>query len=96
MHFLLLRRILRRPSPLYADAFQLPKRTEIDVALVLGSAVFGIGWGLSGVCPGPGVVDAASGSAYAIVFTAAVILGFFVERWTQRPSATFSTTTSPS
>jgi uncharacterized protein len=75
VHFVLLRRVLRRGRPLFAGVFQTPKSTVIDGRLVLGAAVFGVGWGLGGVCPGPGIVDAASGSLYALVFTAAMALG---------------------
>ncbi len=75
VHFVLLRRILRRPKPLFADTFEAPRRSGVDLRLVAGAAVFGVGWGLGGVCPGPGIVDAASGSLYAVVFTAAMALG---------------------
>ncbi len=80
VHFVLLRRILRRPRPLFERTFEAPPRTGIDGRLVLGAALFGVGWGLGGVCPGPGIVDAASGSAYALVFTAAMALGAFAWR----------------
>jgi uncharacterized membrane protein YedE/YeeE len=92
VHLVLLRRILRRPRPIYSPTFQLPKRSDIDVPLVLGSAVFGVGWGLSGVCPGPALVDAASGSSYAIVFTVAMALGVLVDRWTRRGAHSSSPT----
>jgi uncharacterized membrane protein YedE/YeeE len=75
VHFVLLGRILRLPRPLFESTFQVPRRTDVDAPLVLGAAVFGIGWGLGGVCPGPGIVDAASGSAYALVFTLAMTVG---------------------
>jgi uncharacterized membrane protein YedE/YeeE len=75
VHFVLLRRILRRARPLFARSFELPRRTAVDARLILGAAIFGVGWGLGGVCPGPGIVDAASGSAYALVFTAAMAIG---------------------
>jgi uncharacterized protein len=80
VHAVLLRPIFRRRRPLFAGSFQLPTRTDIDAPLVLGAAVFGVGWGLGGVCPGPGLVDAASGSAYAVVFTAAMAVGALAER----------------
>jgi uncharacterized membrane protein YedE/YeeE len=75
VHFVLLRLILRRPRPIFASAFDLPRRTRVDVPLVIGAALFGVGWGLGGVCPGPGIVDAASGSAYALVFMVTMALG---------------------
>jgi uncharacterized membrane protein YedE/YeeE len=82
VHGVLLRLVLRRPRPLFASTFQLPERTAIDGRLLLGSALFGVGWGLGGVCPGPGIVDAAAGSGYALVFTVAMALGAIVERRT--------------
>ncbi len=81
VHALLLRRILRLPRPLFEDRFQAPPRTGIDGRLVLGAAVFGVGWGLGGVCPGPGIVDAASGSLYAVVFTVAMAVGAVGAAW---------------
>jgi uncharacterized protein len=80
VHFLLLRRIFRLPRPLFDGAFHLPPAARVDAPLVLGAAVFGIGWGLGGFCPGPGIVDAASGSAYALVFTLAMAVGAFALR----------------
>jgi uncharacterized membrane protein YedE/YeeE len=80
VHFVLLRRVLRRGRPLFAATFHLPRRDEIDGRLVLGAAVFGVGWGLGGVCPGPGIVDAAAGSAYALVFTACMAVGALAVR----------------
>jgi len=79
VHFVLLRRILRRPHPLFESSFQTPKRTGIDGRLLVGAAVFGVGWGLGGVCPGPGLVDAASGSLYALVFTITMAAGVVAE-----------------
>lgn len=80
VHFLALRWILARPGPLFGGEFQRPKRSAIDAPLIVGAALFGVGWGLGGVCPGPGIVDAASGSGYAIVFTLAMVLGIVVEQ----------------
>jgi hypothetical protein len=80
VHFLLLRRIFTRPRPVLEARFERPLRTEIDAPLVVGAAVFGVGWGLGGVCPGPGIVDAASGSGYAIVFMIAMTLGIVAEQ----------------
>jgi uncharacterized membrane protein YedE/YeeE len=55
--------ILRRSDPWFDLRFHVPTRRDIDVQLVLGAALFGIGWGLGGLCPGPGIVAAASGNA---------------------------------
>ena len=80
VHFVLLRGILRRSKPVFAQTFQAPPRRSVDGALVGGAAVFGVGWGLGGVCPGPGLVDAAAGSAYAIVFVSTMLLGSLAGR----------------
>jgi uncharacterized protein len=80
VHFVLLRPILRLRKPLFDRAFQLPTRTGVDGRLILGAAVFGVGWGLGGVCPGPGIVSSASGSGYALAFTGAMALGMLAGR----------------
>jgi uncharacterized membrane protein YedE/YeeE len=75
VHAVLLRAVLRRPRPIFAAAFERPPARGVDTPLLAGAAVFGVGWGLGGVCPGPGIVDAASGSAYALVFTVTMACG---------------------
>ncbi|MEZ4310333.1 MAG: DUF6691 family protein [Polyangiaceae bacterium] len=87
VHFVLFRLILRLRNPLFASAFQIPKRTDLDPRLIGGAALFGIGWGLGGVCPGPGITLAASGSAYAMVFVIAMSLGVLAERRLLRKKA---------
>lgn len=68
-------------SPLFDSMFHRPGKTRIDAPLVIGSAVFGIGWGLSGYCPGPGIATLATGSTEALVFVAAMIAGSFACRF---------------
>lgn len=75
VHAVLFRFILRRPSPIWAMSFGIPTRTEIDARLVVGSALFGVGWALGGYCPGPGLVSLASGSSNAVVFVLALTVG---------------------
>ena len=52
--------ILKRAKPITFDTFSLPTKTKINAPLVIGSSIFGIGWGLGGVCPGPGIVSLGS------------------------------------
>ncbi len=66
----------RREKPLVADRFQWPTRTDIDGRLVLGAAVFGIGWGLGGFCPGPGIAAISLGWHEPLVFTLSMVAGF--------------------
>lgn len=68
VHALLQRWILKRPRPLLAERFQLPSRRDLDLRLIGGSALFGVGWALGGFCPGPGLVAGASGGPAALVF----------------------------
>ncbi|WP_279357604.1 YeeE/YedE family protein [Methylobacterium indicum] len=65
----------RLRGPFLADAFDWPTRTRIDRPLVLGAALFGIGWGLSGFCPGPAVAALSTGLRPVIVFVAAMLVG---------------------
>jgi uncharacterized membrane protein YedE/YeeE len=56
-------------------AMQLPTSRDIDGRLVIGSVVFGIGWGVAGFCPGPGLVALGMGEAKALVFVLAMLVG---------------------
>jgi len=74
------RRIRRGPAPRFADRLHLPTRRYIDVPLVAGAALFGVGWGLGGLCPGPALVAAAAGSTTGLAFVAAMLVGMLVQR----------------
>jgi len=67
--------VRRRHRSLLGEAVTLPDRTCIDAQLLSGSAIFGVGWGLAGVCPGPGIVLLASREPLAWLFVAAVCAG---------------------
>ena len=79
VHLVAHRIITRRSSPLFDRRFHLPTRRDLDARLVLGAAIFGIGWALAGFCPGPGLVSAASGTVAALVFVAAMTVGIKIE-----------------
>jgi uncharacterized protein len=70
--------IRRRARPWFDLQFHLPVRADIDAPLVIGAAVFGIGWGLGGLCPGPGIVAAAGGSLSALGFVLAMLAGMYL------------------
>lgn len=76
----LLRIIRRRPAPLVADRFHWPTASAIDARLIGGAALFGVGWGLSGYCPGPALISLVGGGSGAIVFVIAMIVGIAVVR----------------
>lgn len=73
------RAIRRRASPWFDVRLHLPTSTDIDRPLVLGSAVFGVGWGLGGLCPGPSLVSAAAGNGAAVAFVAAMLAGMLLQ-----------------
>jgi hypothetical protein len=67
--------ILRRRQPLLARQFVLPTKSRPDAPLIIGAALFGIGWGLGGLCPGPALAGLVSGSPAVLLFVAAMIAG---------------------
>jgi uncharacterized membrane protein YedE/YeeE len=78
-------RIVLKGKPLWAPKFQLPTATAIDTPLVSGAAIFGVGWGLAGYCPGPAIVSLASGRSEVIVFVIAMLAGMILVRWLRMP-----------
>jgi hypothetical protein len=80
VHAVLARRILRRGEPLLAPTFALPTRRDIDAQLLVGAAIFGVGWGLAGLCPGPAVTILASGTIAAVAFVLAMLVGMCAAR----------------
>ena len=65
----------RRSTTFFGGVLQMPTSRDIDKRLVVGSLIFGAGWGLAGFCPGPGIVSMASGELKAAVFVAAMVAG---------------------
>ncbi len=72
--------LFRQPKPLFADQFQLPTLKQIDRRLVGGAVLFGIGWGLSGFCPGPAIASLVFGHVESFVFVAAMAIGMMLTR----------------
>ena len=71
----------RRDRPFLASGFNLPQKQDLDLRLFCGSALFGIGWGLSGLCPGPAIVGITTGQLEIFVFVAAMLAGMKVFEW---------------
>jgi uncharacterized protein len=79
--FLGYRFLVPKSRPLWAAGFSLPTATAIDAPLLLGAAIFGVGWGLAGYCPGPVVVSLASGRSSVFIFVTAMLAGMILVRW---------------
>ncbi len=73
----------KRTSTFLGGALRLPGTRNIDKALVLGSLLFGAGWGLAGFCPGPALVSLAAGQPKAAAFVLAMLAGMAVYAWMQ-------------
>lgn len=69
--------------PVFADDFHIPTKSELTPQLIGGSVLFGIGWGVAGLCPGPGVAALAIEPASAAIFVAAMLAGMVIHRMTQ-------------
>ena len=75
VHFLGQRLARRRASPILVSAFPAYPFTRIDARLLIGSALFGAGWGLTGFCPAPGILSAATGTREGLVFVVSMAAG---------------------
>jgi uncharacterized membrane protein YedE/YeeE len=74
------RPVLKRPRPLLAEGFALPTKKDVDAPLLAGAAIFGVGWGLGGFCPGPAVTALASGLVPVFAFVAAMVVGMALHK----------------
>jgi hypothetical protein len=66
------------PAPLFGAKFAIPTRIDLDPRLIGGAALFGVGWGLGGFCPGPAIVSLASGAAPVAIFVASMVSGMYL------------------
>lgn len=73
--------VLKRPSPVFGERFALPDKAGIDRSLLAGAALFGVGWGLSGYCPGPALVSLVTLNSSVFVFVAFMLAGLGLGRW---------------
>lgn len=77
----LFRFVLKRGSPVLAGSFALSQVRRIDRPLVVGAALFGIGWGIAGYCPGPALAGLGVGSTEALWFVPAMVAGMLLHRF---------------
>ena len=78
--FVFFRIILKSPAPKFDPLFKVPDIKAIDRNLIVGSGIFGMGWGLVGFCPGPAISSLAYGRIEPVIFLAAMFIGFYVAR----------------
>jgi uncharacterized protein len=72
--------VWKMPRPVFEKTFHVPTATTVDPTLIVGPALFGIGWGLVGFCPGPALTALGTGSWEALLFCAAMLIGMAVAR----------------
>lgn len=72
--------VLRREGPVFDTQFHLPHAKGMDAPIIIGPAIFGIGWGLAGFCPGPAFTAIGTGSAGALLFVVAMLAGMVAAR----------------
>ena len=91
------RLILGRARPVLDGSFSLPKKTWLDTPLIRGSALFGVGWGLVGFCPGPAVAAVLTGLPAVLGFVAAMLAGMALHAWISgwRPTRKGSSEAAP-
>ncbi len=76
--------VLRRPAPLFEERFHVSTLQAIDARVIIGAAIFGIGWGLGGYCPGPAIASLGFGNAEALWVVPAMLAGAGLQRWQAR------------
>ncbi|MGJ8667900.1 MAG: DUF6691 family protein [Oceanococcus sp.] len=73
--------VLKRPHPLLDKQFYVPDARNINASLLLGAAMFGVGWGLAGLCPGPAIAGLATGKVDLLIFVVTMLLGYRGMAW---------------
>lgn len=76
--------IIKRKAPLLDSKFYVPTRKDIDKRLLIGAALFGLGWGWAGICPGPGIVNLVSGNLNIYIFISSMLAGMFLFQRVER------------
>ena len=74
-----------RNKPLFTDSFVIPTLKSIDKNLIIGSGIFGVGWGMVGFCPGPAIASLALANKYSVFFVLSMLGGFFLARLVKNP-----------
>ncbi len=81
------KQLFKRPHPIFGSVFHLPTASDIDGRLLSGAALFGIGWGLVGYCPGPAIVSLSRADRSTFIFVAAMLAGMMFARALPSPES---------
>ena len=73
--------VTRRSKPFFNDVFHLPTRTDFDARLITGAAIFGVGWGLGGFCPGPAMTALPLAAEGTLIFVATMLTGMAASKY---------------
>jgi len=84
VHFAAYRIVSRFKAPVFAPVFELPTATKLDRRLVIGSGIFGVGWGLAGYCPGPVLASIGSATLAPVTLLIGMLAGAFLFEWVVR------------
>jgi uncharacterized membrane protein YedE/YeeE len=77
VHSIVYHLIKKKESPLFDSKFHLPTKKDLDGRLITGAAIFGLGWGWAGICPGPGIVSLVSGDLNIVVFILSMAVSMY-------------------
>lgn len=87
VNFVFFRLATRRGAPLLTPSFSLPAKTAVDASLLGGAALFGVGWGLGGFCPGPAIVSVVTGATPVVAFVVAMLASMGAYDWLEARAA---------
>ena len=73
--------IYKKQKPLLAESFLIPQKKDLDNKLIIGAVLFGAGWGLVGLCPGPAISSLALMNISSVIFVVAMFLGFYLSKF---------------
>ena len=73
--------IYKKQKPLLAESFLIPQKKDLDNKLIIGAVLFGAGWGLAGLCPGPAISSLALMNISSVIFVVAMFLGFYLSKF---------------
>ena len=73
--------VIRRNKPFFNEVFHLPSRTDLDARLITGAAIFGVGWGLGGFCPGPAITALPLAAEGTLIFVATMLTGMAASKY---------------